>query len=108
MAPLQAFFDIFLQLFGHRELMRATLDHFLSKMGLKRRGGPSSKVTQFSPSSDSSLSESLRVLNEEHLQLLGEPELSGIFEAGFLFSVPRRPLLLGQLGATTFDLNRAT
>ena len=79
MAPLHVFFDIFLQLFGQRELMRATLPHFLSKMGLQRPGGPSSKVTQFSPSSDPSLSESLRVLTFTHLQLLGKPELSGIY-----------------------------
>ena len=58
--------------------MRATLSQFLSKMGLQRPGGPSSEVTQFSPSSDSSLSESLRVLTAMHLQLLGKPELSGI------------------------------
>ena len=57
--------------------MRATLSHFLNKMGLKRPGGPSSQVTQF-PSSDSSLPESLRVLKHTHLQLLGKPELSGI------------------------------
>ena len=71
-------FATFLKLFGQRELMRATLSHFLSKMGLKRPGGPSSEVTQFPPSSDSSLPESLRVLTEMHLQLLDEPELSGI------------------------------
>ena len=41
--------------------MRATLGHFLGKMGLQRPGGPSSKVTPFPPSSDSSLPESLRV-----------------------------------------------
>ena len=64
MAPLPAFFAIFLQLFGQRELMRATLSHFLSKMGLKRPGGPSSKQYPFPPSSDSSLPESLRVLNQ--------------------------------------------
>ena len=59
--------------------MRATLDHFLSKTSLKRPGGPSSKVYPFPPSSDSSLPESLRVLNYMHLQLLGKPELSGIY-----------------------------
>ena len=79
MAPLHVFFGIFLQLFGQRELIIATLGHFLSKMGLKRPGGPSSKVHPFPPSSDSSLPESLRVLKSTHLQLLGKPELSGIF-----------------------------
>ena len=58
--------------------MRATLSHFLSKMGLKRPGGPSSQVTPFPPSSDSSLPESLRVLTLIDLQLLDKPELSGI------------------------------
>ena len=58
--------------------MRVTLGHFLSKMGSQRPGGPSSKQYPFPPSSDSSLPESLRVLTEMHLQLLGEPELSGI------------------------------
>ena len=55
--------------------MRATLAHLLGKMGLKRPGGLSSKVTPFPPSSDSSLPESLRVLNPTHLQLLDEPEM---------------------------------
>ena len=58
--------------------MRATLSHFLSKMGLKRPGGPSSQKYPYPPSSDSSLPESLRVLTEMHLQLLGKPELPGI------------------------------
>ena len=78
MASLPAFFDIFLQLFEQRKLMRATLTHFLTKMGLKRPGGPSSKVYPFPPSSDSSLPESLRVLTLIDLQLLDKPELSGI------------------------------
>ena len=93
-APLPAFFAIFLQLFGQRELMRATLSHFLSKMGSQRSGGPSSQVTQFSPSSDSSLSESLRVLKLTHLQLLGKPELSGIWiHIGFGRRVSISPFL---------------
>ena len=52
--------------------------HFLPKMDLRRPADPSSKVYLFPPSSDSSLPESLRVLTEIHLQLLGKPELSGI------------------------------